>query len=114
MKPKFSVGDVCITQNARFPAVNNGILVVIKAIDPARLNRQGGQTPYLIKRVDGLPHGSTIDPKTGRYNWYKERTAWCEEYKLRKPADDVPAEGKSVEAERQRPVSQPVKELVHE
>jgi hypothetical protein len=114
MKLKFSVGDVCITRNSKYPAVNDGVLVLIEAADPAHLNRQGEHSPYLIRRVDGLPHGSTIDPKTGHNDWFKVRTAWCEEYKLRKPADDLPADSELEEAEQRSSVSQTTKELVYE
>jgi hypothetical protein len=80
---KFKVGDVCITQNTRYPLLNDGQLVKILEIIPDAIDRQGQAVPYLIGRVDGGAHASISVISTGLCSWYKYRLAKCAEYKLR-------------------------------
>lgn len=75
------VGDLCITCNARASVLNNGLLVVIVAINPTQ---NGGTTPYSIRRVDGQPIPTSQDPKTGNLSLFKEYETWAAGSKLRR------------------------------
>jgi hypothetical protein len=76
MKP-LKVGDLCVTVNTKYPAMNDGLLVVIVGINP----RSQQATPYQIRRVDGQPF-----PLLGGMNWFRFTTAKCHRSKL-KPID---------------------------
>ncbi|MBP6606480.1 MAG: hypothetical protein KA240_12410 [Nitrospira sp.] len=80
---KFEVGDLCVTQNTTASLLNNGLLVVILAIDPTRF---GGTTPYLIRRIDGEQIPASLDMVSGVPNFFSGEIAWAAEHKLR-PAD---------------------------
>ncbi len=82
---KFQIGDVCITQNSKYPEVNNDQWVVIVAIDPGFLRQDGMACPYVVERLDGLPHGAITDNVTGEIRWFKSKRGNCAEYMLRKP-----------------------------
>lgn len=86
MSKDVKVGDVCLTVNTKHPAVNDGVLVVITAVDHTSRDARGNSTPYLIKRVDGQPHISTTCRQTGKQRWLSNTSAWCARYKL-KPID---------------------------
>ena len=74
------VGDLCITQNARSSTRNNGLSVVIIAIDHTQFD---GATPYLIRRVDRQPIPVSIS-SDGVPQLFTRPTAWCAGYKLRR------------------------------
>lgn len=78
------VGDLCITVNSDHPACNNGDLVTIIKIDHSRNDRREGPVPYLIRRIDGLPHISTVTWGTGVQQWAKGIDAWCAAHKLKR------------------------------
>lgn len=91
----FKVGDVCITQNSRFPLLNDGHRVKIVAITSNFFAQYGEAVPYEIERVDGKAHAYTANIPTGVRNWYKVEVASCAEHRLRlappidKAIDDV-------------------------
>lgn len=100
---KFKVGDVCLTQGSRFPVLNNNQLVVIVSIDRSLKTDEGECAPYLIRRIDGLPHPSTRDVATGLERWYHAEIARCPGRMLRKPkAGDLPGDLHRVYAEPER------------
>jgi hypothetical protein len=76
------VGDLCVTQNAKCAAVNNGLLVVVLEINLARTD----DCPYLIRRVDGqaFPHIINADGPV----WFKETECWAARHKLRRVDPD--------------------------
>ncbi len=78
------VGDLCITVNSDHPACNDGDLVTIISIDHTRNHAQYGPVPYLVRRIDGLPHISTVSWHTGEQNWANCMDAWCAGYKLKR------------------------------
>lgn len=84
MSRQLQIGDLCITVNTKHPACNEGALVTITTIDNSQKGWDGESTPYLIRRIDGQPHISTTDMKTGAQRWCKCREAWCAGYKLRR------------------------------
>jgi hypothetical protein len=65
MSSDLKVGDVRLTVNTDHPAVNDGALVVITAVNPAMRDKRGNSVPYLIKRVDGERHVITHSNQTG-------------------------------------------------
>jgi len=81
---KFRVGDICITQNSRYPEVNDGVIVVVTRVDPGRTDRTGQVTPYWIERTDGLPLSLVNDARTGEPVWFRCKAAVCAESRLRK------------------------------
>jgi len=78
---KFQVGDLCITQNAEVSLLNNGLLVVIVEIDPTR---NGGATPYLIRRIDGQKYPCTYEFESGVTQFYFYTQTWSSQHKLRR------------------------------
>ncbi|MCD6673795.1 MAG: hypothetical protein LT106_13185 [Burkholderiaceae bacterium] len=80
---KFAVGDVCITQNSRVPAINDNALVIVTEVNASLLDYKGRPIPYLIRSVDGRVHGATNGPK-GELRFAREHTAWAREDQLRK------------------------------
>jgi hypothetical protein len=82
------VGDICITVNSDHPACNDGDLVTIVMIDHTRHDVHEGFVPYLVRRIDGLPHISTVDWGTGTQRWAKCIDAWCAEHKLQRVEPD--------------------------
>ena len=85
---KFRVGDICITQNSRYPEVNDGVIVVVTRVDPGRTDRTGQVTPYWIERTDGLPLSLVNDARTGEPVWFRFKAAVCAESRLRKIRPD--------------------------
>jgi hypothetical protein len=79
MEP-LQVGDLCVTQNTVVSGLNNGLLVVIIAINPWC---NEGTTPYRIRRVDGQPIPS-IRQTTGESVFFKGKECWSAGYKLRR------------------------------
>lgn len=86
MQP-LQVGDLCITCNTKASVLNNGLLVVIVAVDPSRYD---GTTPYSIRRIDGQPIPSTKDAKTGNLMLFKEYNVWAPGSKLRRVDPEGP------------------------
>jgi hypothetical protein len=95
MRP-LQVGDLCITQNADHPVLNNGLLVVITAVDPAR----SAGDHFQIRRVDGQPIPSCADNE-GKLALFKMSSAWAHAYKLRRVDPDVKDESEIRGAELQ-------------
>ena len=62
---KFKVGDICITQNSRAPLLNDNHQLVVVANDSGIISYDGEHTPYHVRRIDGRPHGFTIDRTSG-------------------------------------------------
>ena len=87
MSANLKVGDVCLTINTDHPACNEGVLVVITAVNHTSRDARGNVVPYLIKRVDGQSHVSTRCQQTGQQRWMKAMTAWCAGYKLQRVED---------------------------
>lgn len=90
---KFRVGDVCVTQNSRYPEVNNGVVVAITRIDPWRTDRHGQSVPYWIERTDGSPLALVNASRTGEPMWFRCKTAACAESRLRRLRPDELLEG---------------------
>lgn len=78
------VGDLCITVNSEHPACNNGDLVTIIKVDHTQDDVHEGPVPYLVRRIDGLPHISTVSWGTGIQGWAKCIDAWCAAHKLKR------------------------------
>lgn len=78
------VGDICVTVNSDHPACNDGDLVTIVMVDHTRHDVREGPVPYLVRRIDGLPHISTVSWGTGRQGWAKCIDAWCAAHKLQR------------------------------
>ena len=78
---KLEVGDICITQNSRWPLLNNGLLVEIIAIDPT-LN--GGRDPYMIRRIDGHRIPVKICQVSGGPIFFADDLACTSAHKLRR------------------------------
>ena len=78
------VGDLCITINSEHPACNDGDLVTIIKIDHTINDAREGRVPYLVRRIDGLPHISTVSRDTGVQGWAKCIDAWCAAHKLKR------------------------------
>ena len=91
------VGDLCITQNTVVSGLNNGLLVVITAINPWC---NEGATPYRIRRVDGqaIPSTRTDD---GVPLFFKGKECWSPGYKLRRVDPDASTETRTRELELQ-------------
>lgn len=87
MSKELTVGTLCVTVNTNHPECNDGVLVVIIGVAPCRRSARGEPIPYLIRRVDGQPHVSTSDWRTGEPRWMHSIEAWCAGYKL-KPVGD--------------------------
>lgn len=104
---KFKVGDVCITQHSRYPEVNDDQWVVIVHIDPSFKRKDGVVSPYVIERLDGLPHGSVTSQGTGRIMWFSCKSANCPEYMLRKPGDGDVAQEVCIRHGQPRPEPAP-------
>jgi hypothetical protein len=83
MRP-LQAGDLCITQNADHPVLNNGLLVVITAVDPART----AGDHFQIRRVDGQPIPSCGDNE-GKLALFKMSSAWAHAFKLRRIDPDA-------------------------
>lgn len=83
------VGDICITVNSDHPACNDGDLVIIVMVDHTRHHFREGPVPYLVRRIDGLPHISTLSWGTGIQGWAKCIDAWCAAYKLQRIDPDL-------------------------
>jgi hypothetical protein len=83
---QLQVGDLCITCNCTTSLLNNGLLVVIIDVIPAK---NGGTTPYNIRRVDGqnIPTSQT---RTGDLCFFKSRDTWAARSKLRRIDPDGP------------------------
>ena len=86
---KHKVGDICITVNTSYPAINNGVLVVIIGIDCTFTSYKGEPAPYLIRRVDGQVLGSTTCTASGEHGWGKHYEAHCAGYKLKRIDDQA-------------------------
>jgi len=98
MTPRpLQVGDLCITQNAVVSVLNNGLLVVIVAINPWC---NDGATPYLIRRIDGQPIPSILR-SSGESVFFKGKQCWSAGYKLRRIDPDAKDEAVVREAELQ-------------
>jgi len=56
-----------------------------------RLEAEGELTAYEagFRRIDGQPHLSTINRKTGALQWAKCHEAWCVGYKLKRLEDGI-------------------------
>ncbi len=78
------VGDLCITVNSDHPACNDGDLVTIIMIDHTQHHKKYGPVPYLVRRIDGLPHISTVSWDTDEQGWARCMDAWCAGYKLQR------------------------------
>jgi|GEM_PF-5979777 len=78
---KLNVGDLCVTRNANASLLNNGLLVVILAIDPAHYD---GAASYLIRRIDGQRIPSTLDIASGIPRFFSYSEAWSSQHKLRR------------------------------
>lgn len=78
------VGDLCITVNSEHPACNDGDLVTIVKVDHTRHDVREGSVPYLVRRIDGLPHISTVAWGTGEQRWAKCFDAWSAAHKLQR------------------------------
>lgn len=97
MSPRpLQVGDICMTVNSTRPAINNGVLMVIIAVNPTMRGFDHERVPYLIRRVDGQVMGSVQSNTTGLTLWGKVRESWCEGYKLKR-VDDEPEAGQVAE-----------------
>ena len=92
MNRPLQVGDLCVTVNTNQPACNDGVLVVIHKIDHCQQDKKGTSTPYCIRRVDGLPHVSTLDKISGKQRWFIHHNAWCTGYKLQRIEPGEPVE----------------------
>lgn len=99
MSRPLQIGDLCITVNTKHPACNDGALVTIVNIDHTQRDRDGSPLPYLIRRIDGQPHLSTTDRKTGAPQWAKCYEAWCVGYKLKRIDPDELAETSVIKLE---------------
>ena len=96
MKP-LQVGDLCITRNTVVAGLNNGLLVVITAVNPWC---NEGATPYRIRRVDGEPIPSTLNAG-GEPVFFKGRECWSAGHKLQRIDPDARDEMGVEEAELQ-------------
>jgi hypothetical protein len=94
MEP-LQVGDLCITRNTVVSELNNGLLVVIVAINPWC---NDGKTPYRIRRVDGQPMPSLLS-STGTPLFFKGKECWAAGYKLRRIDPDTRSDVRIREAE---------------
>lgn len=81
---QLQVGDLCITVNSEHPACNDGDLVTIVKVDHSKCDSREGPVPYLVRRIDGLPHISTVSWYTGIQGWAKCIDAWCAAHKLKR------------------------------
>ncbi len=88
-------GDLCVTQNAKAAAVNNGLLVVVLGID---LTRTDGCI-YRIRRVDGQPFPNIINADGPV--WFKDLECWAARHKLRRVDPDAQDDAEIREAELQ-------------
>ena len=79
MEP-LQVGDLCITQNTVVSGLNDGLMVVIIAINPWC---NEGATPYRIRRIDGQPMPSLLSAD-GAPVFFKGKECWSAGYKLRR------------------------------
>lgn len=91
---ELKVGDICITVNSQVPALNDGLLVQIVAVDPAML---GGDHPYCIVRLDGQPFPAARVPDTGEVDFFQDYEIWSVARYLRKlpPESGPPGAGEA-------------------
>lgn len=80
---KFKIGDVCVTQNSRAAALNDGLLVVVVGVDPTFVGPDSEHAPYAIRRLDGQPFAFTrgLD---GDLQFYRCSVVQAREKNLRK------------------------------
>lgn len=81
MSNNLKVGQLCLTVNTELSEHNDGLLVVVLAVNPTMRAGGGELTPYLICRIDGMPFKSTSEQAPG-----KQIRVWAPTYKL-KPID---------------------------
>ncbi len=96
MTRPLQVGDLCITVHTTHPGCNEGLLVVIHHVDHSQRDKHGEAIPFLIRRLDGQPHVSTSDRKTGEFFFATCYEAWCAGYKLRRIEQGEPQIEESV------------------
>ena len=96
---ELKVGDICLTVNSTHPAINDGVLMVVLAINPQVTSFQGESSPYLIRRVDGQVMGSTLCIATGKQVWGKSYESHCAGYKLKRIDDQHGVDAALVKAE---------------
>lgn len=84
MTSNLQVGNLCVTQNTNCAAVNNGLLVVVLAIDMTRTDG----CHYRIRRVDGQAFPNIIRTD-GSPLWFKDVECWATRHKLRRVDPDA-------------------------
>ena len=82
MSNNLKVGQLCLTVNTELSEHNDGLLVVVLTVNPTMRAGGGELTPYLIRRIDGMPFKRAGEQAPG-----KQFEAWAVAYKL-KPIDD--------------------------
>jgi len=83
---QFKVGDLCLTCNTKASVLNDGLLVVIIAVDPPQFCPE----PYWIRRVDGQAFPvAGPSKKSGGLAFFKSYEVNAPASKLRKIDPDA-------------------------
>jgi hypothetical protein len=80
-KKKLQIGTICRGVRCK-REINNGLFLIIVAIDNSVRSFCGEPSPYLIRRLDGLTFPSSTSRYDNTEKWYSCDEVWAVGYKL--------------------------------
>jgi hypothetical protein len=80
-KKKLQIGTICRAVRCK-REINNGLFLIIVAIDHSIRSSRGEPAPYLVRRLDGLSFPSSTSRYDNTESWYSYDRVWAAGYKL--------------------------------
>ncbi len=108
-KKRLRVGTVCKSVRCE-REINNGLSLIIIAIDHSIRSSRGETAPYLVKRLDGLPFPSSKSRSDNTESWYSICEVWAAGYKLQPidPDAEDPRDQRAVRKTSRKKIRKPV------